>query len=65
VLEACVPNHSLRTGALTFLPVVPPESIFTTSTPRYASAVYELGIDRVFSDFPDTAVVARAYFWNS
>jgi hypothetical protein len=36
---AGLPNHSLRTGALTFLPVVPPLSIFSTSTPRYASAV--------------------------
>ena len=34
VSDACVPNHSLRTGALTFLPVVPPPSIFSTSTPR-------------------------------
>jgi hypothetical protein len=34
VLDAFVPNHSLRTGAFTFLPVVPPPSIFSTSTPR-------------------------------
>jgi glycerophosphoryl diester phosphodiesterase len=26
---------------------------------------YELGIDGVFSDFPDTAVIARDFFWNS
>jgi glycerophosphoryl diester phosphodiesterase len=28
-------------------------------------AIYEAGIDGVFSDFPDTAVIARDYFWNS
>ncbi len=33
------PNHSLRTGAFTFLPVKPPLSIRRTSTPRYASAM--------------------------
>ena len=29
-----LPNHSSRTGALTFLPVSPPPSILSTSTPR-------------------------------
>ena len=29
-----LPNHSLRTGAFTFLPVRPPPSILSTSTPR-------------------------------
>jgi hypothetical protein len=29
-----LPNHSFRTGAFTFLPVRPPLSILSTSTPR-------------------------------
>jgi glycerophosphoryl diester phosphodiesterase len=28
-------------------------------------AMYELGIDGVFTDFPDTGVIAREFFWNS
>jgi hypothetical protein len=40
--DALLPNHELFTGAFTFLPVRPPLSILSTSTPRYASAVYRL-----------------------
>jgi glycerophosphoryl diester phosphodiesterase len=28
-------------------------------------SMYELGIDGVFTDFPDTGVIAREFFWNS
>ena len=31
---AGLPSHSSRTGAFTFLPVRPPLSILSTSTPR-------------------------------